>query len=279
MPARAVIALCTALLCALAAGAVWTSLFFSDLLFWADGAALQGFVGLRRDPQAGVADFVAALANPVPYAIGVLAVLIVAAVRRRWLLGAIALAILAGANLTTQILKPLLAEPRYHAFLENGQISDAAWPSGHTTAAVALALCAVLVSSARWRPLVAAVGALYAIGVIYAILLLGWHYPSDAVGGILVATGWTCLGLALVWTVDREAAARPVRGLAEGAAVLAAAGVVALFALLPRAGRVLEYAQAHTSFVAGAAAIAAVVLVLAAAVTAALSLPVRATRS
>ena len=271
MPRRALVALGAAVLCGLAGAAVWISLFFSDTLFWLDGAALQGFVGLRDDVDLVVADFVSELANPEQYVIGVALVLGVAAYRRRWLAGAVALGILAGANLTTQVLKPLLAEPRYHEFLGAGQISDASWPSGHTTAAIALALCAVLVAAPRWRPLVAVVGALTALGVIYSILLLGWHYPSDVLGGMAVATGWTCLGLAALWTLDRESAVRPLTGFKEAGVVLGSVVATTLLFLLARAPSVVDYAQAHTSFVAGALALAAAVLALAAAVTAAVS--------
>ena len=52
---------------------------------------------------------------------------------------------------------------------------------------MALALCAVLAVPARWRPAAATAGGLFALGVAYAILALGWHFPSDVIGGYLVA--------------------------------------------------------------------------------------------
>ena len=64
----------------------------------------------------------------------------------------------------------------------------ASWPSGHATAAMSFALCAVLAAPARLRPLVAAVGAAFAVAVCYSFLALAWHYPSDVLGGFLVAT-------------------------------------------------------------------------------------------
>jgi membrane-associated phospholipid phosphatase len=59
-----------------------------------------------------------------------------------------------------------------------------------------LALCAVLVAPARLRPLVATLGVIYALSVGYAVVALVWHFPSDVVGGFLVAAGWTLVAVA-----------------------------------------------------------------------------------
>ena len=56
--------------------------------------------------------------------------------------------LLVGAGVTTHALKHLLAEPRYADWLGfRDQIEAVSWPSGHGTAAMTLALCAVLVSA------------------------------------------------------------------------------------------------------------------------------------
>ena len=70
--------------------------------------------------------------------------------RRRFDLAAVAIATLAGANLTTHLLKPLLA----HTDPLGGEAArgiDASFPSGHATAAMSLALVAVIVAPRRWR--------------------------------------------------------------------------------------------------------------------------------
>ena len=61
--------------------------------------------------------------------------------------------VLLGANVTTQVLKPLLANPRgtYGDYV----VGVEAFPSGHATAAMSLALVAVVVVPRRLRPLVA----------------------------------------------------------------------------------------------------------------------------
>ena len=95
--------------------------------------------------------------------------------------------------MTTQLLKPLLAAPRPITLLEFPVVAAASWPSGHATAVMSLALCSVLAAQARLRPFVAALGAAFAVAVCYSFLELGWHYPSDVLGGFLVAAAWTLL--------------------------------------------------------------------------------------
>ena len=125
--------------------------------------------------------------------------------------------------------------------------------------------------AARLRPTVAAVGGAFAIAVSYAILTLGWHFPSDVLGGFLVATMWTLVAIAVIawsdlrWPVRRlESRLRPVD--AVGPVLVAACAVLLAIAIaVGRPASVATYAAEHTTFVAGAAAIAAVAAVLAAA--------------
>jgi membrane-associated phospholipid phosphatase len=67
------------------------------------------------------------------------------------------------------------------------------FPSGHVAVAASLGLALALAVPATVRPLVQLVGAAYAAGVALAVVLLGWHYPSDAVGAFCVAGFWTSL--------------------------------------------------------------------------------------
>lgn len=98
------------------------------------------------------------------------------------------------APLTAETLKPLLAHT--HALPGGYWVTAASWPSGHATAATALAMCAVLVAPRRLRPTVAALGALFAAAVGFSLLVLAWHLPSDVLGGYLVGALWTALAVA-----------------------------------------------------------------------------------
>ncbi len=234
-----------------------------------DSATLQGFTELNRPRLTPLISDVAHLAGPVPYAIIGLALAVIALLRRRPRVAVTIVGLLAATGWTTQTLKPLLAAPRYDEWLGTGQIAAASWPSGHATAAMTLALCAILAVPARARPAAAAVGAGFAISVSYAILALGWHFPSDVLGGFLVAMTWTLLAVAgLVGlerlrpsAVRREATLRPPDALvpiALGSGAVAVAAVV----WLARPGEVVRFAADHSTFVAGAAGIAALAVVL-----------------
>ena len=195
-----------------------------------DAAMLHGFTGLygaRIDPEIRV---MARFADPVPYAFLGLLCIAVALVRRRPWRALAAAIVLVGTGVTTQALKHLFAQPRYADWLLAGQIEGASWPSGHSTAAMTLALCAVVVAPPGWRAAIALLGGGCALGLAYATLALTWHYPSDVFGGFLVAGAWVFAALAVLTHVEvgDPAPARPPRfgwlvGLGAGGALVAAA--------------------------------------------------------
>src|SRR6201999_3106544 len=115
--------------------------------------------------------------------------------------------ILLCANEATELLKPLLGGPRDP--VPGVSLSDASWPSGHATAAMSLCLCWVIAVPARLRPAVAAIMAAFAIAVSYSFLELGWHYPSDVLGGVLVAGTWTLVGIAGLSIFEARRGASP----------------------------------------------------------------------
>jgi membrane-associated phospholipid phosphatase len=231
-----------------------------------DASALQGFVDLRSVRSVPLANAIAHLADPVPFALLGVALIVIALLRGRPRVALALPVILLGANATTQLLKPALAHQRSVEWLSYPHhISAAAWPSGHATASMTLALCAVLVAPPRLRPALAVVGAGFAVAVCYALLTLGWHFPSDVLGGYLVAMTWTLLSVAALlaagarWPArtGRDAVMRRRDALVPlGAATLGAGGLAALIAVAhPFA--VIAYGRSHTAFVAGAFAIAA----------------------
>lgn len=115
--------------------------------------------------------------------------------RRQPGLAVLAGAMLTGANLTTWMLQHRVGSARVVQILDEPQWMSY-WPSGHTTAAVALGAAALLVSSRRWLPFTAiAAGALTVLGVVSNVVLRV-HVPTDLLGGVGVAATWGFLALA-----------------------------------------------------------------------------------
>jgi membrane-associated phospholipid phosphatase len=248
---------------------------------WIDGAALHGFVALHRPRVSGIAHALANSCNPMPYALACIAVIAVAVKTRGLRTAAVIGFFLAGANVSSQILKPALAHHRelYHTDWHLYNIDNAAYPSGHGTAAMAISLAVLMVVPRSYRPLVAALGAAFTLAVSFSVLILQWHFPSDVVGGYLVATTWGFLGLAVLGYVNerwpekgtvRQAAreAMPARVIVMvGLAVLAIA-FVGGFVAATRGSEIASFAERHTAAAAVASAIAVAAAVLLAAVVA-----------
>jgi membrane-associated phospholipid phosphatase len=230
-----------------------------------DANVLGGFLQLGRPRLNRVTQAIADLCDPMPFIVLAAVPVAIALLRGRPRV-AIALAILLlGANESTEVLKPLLTgdrDPVSGVFL-----THSTWPSGHATASMSLALALVIGVPARWRPVVAAVMAAFCVAITYSFLELGWHYPSDVLGGFEMSTTWALLtvgGLAAYQArhpVPRAAAAAGsafsvAEALAPAVLLMfcGAAFAAALTALRPHT--VLDYAAAHSMFVVGAAAIA-----------------------
>lgn len=245
-----------------------------------DAAALDGFATLGVGRWEHVGNAIAHSFDPAPYAVLAIAVIVFGFAKRGLRHGAAATVLLVGANISSQVLKPLLSHSRdTSGWVHARPIEAAAFPSGHATATMALAFAAVLVAPRAYRPIVAVVSGAIALAVAMAILVLNWHFPSDVLGGQLLATAWCLVSLAglriaaVRWPergsmrrAAREAVRAPSLG-AVAAGVLTVLAAVALV-LVSRADAVVTYAQNHTSAVAAAAAIAASGATLIAAVTA-----------
>lgn len=199
------------------------------------------------------------------------AAVVVALLRGRRLL-ALAMPFTVGAALaTSEALKPLTAHARHTAALGLAQIAPGSWPSGHTTAAMIVALCAVVVAPSRLRPAVALLGGAFVLAVAYSMLVLGAHYPSDVLGGFLVAGTWMSLMLWGLWRrEDRAVTPSPARRGLHGALVTSAL-VAACLAVLTLS-RALLPSQVHegASLILGGSALALAVAAITAGVVSAL---------
>jgi membrane-associated phospholipid phosphatase len=230
----------------------------------ADVRVLSGFRSIVGARSWRAASTLSHVFDPVSFLLLAMLVAFVGFARERPRLALAAAMAMLGANLTTQLLKSALTSER--PLLIGSPVGTHAWPSGHSTAAMSLALALVLVSPARLRPYVAAAGGLLAAGVGYSVLLLGWHYPSDVLGGYLMAGAWTCLVAAVAL---RPSGAWPRLRAALTAPALVALVLLAGLAVL--AARHPEVVSVHTTFVAGAAVLAAGAMGIAAGVSAVLS--------
>lgn len=246
-----------------------------------DAISLQAFIALNRPQLTPTIAHVAHLADPAPYALIGLSLALVALARGRGRVALTIVALLLVTGLTTEGLKHVLATPRLSEWLGDGQIAAASWPSGHATAAMTLALCAVLAAPARLRPAVALLGACFAVAVSYAILALGWHFPSDVVGGFFVAALWTLLAVAALVAIEGPKELRREQPVGEAAvAASLGAGIAALVFLVAaaRPAQLSSFAQQHTSFFVVGAAIAALATALALAVSGTVPAPTAARR-
>jgi membrane-associated phospholipid phosphatase len=257
--------------------AVLAAAYWLPVARWADGWAVEGFLNLQRPRLNSAAFDIATLANPLPFAVATVALASIALYRGRPRQALAAIVLLGGANVVAQALKLLLAHERTHEFLGRAQLDAVSFPSGHATASMSLAFAAVLVAPAAWRPLVAAAGALFALVVSESIMLLAWHFPSDVIGGFLVATASALTVVAALRAADarwpdrtgREAARRAIGRAqpARTAAIAAGFAAAGLIGLAVAAGdRTLSYASRHTLAFAAVVAVAAMAAALPAAV-------------
>lgn len=167
-----------------------------------DAIALHDFTLLSRPHVDGPANFLLHLLDPLQFVLWGVALIAIALARERPRVALVVLAVMGLSPFTSETLKPLLAHPHLQVGLDH--IGAASWPSGHSTAALALVLSAVLVAPPGLRRLVASVGAIFAAAVGCALLVLAWHMPSDVLGGYLVASLWMAIAVAALRAADRR---------------------------------------------------------------------------
>jgi membrane-associated phospholipid phosphatase len=200
-------ALAVAALCLAALAVTWIVAEHVPAAQLKDSGLLNHFVLLGRPRVDSVANALLHLLDPLPFILWALVLVAVALVRRRPRVAVAGALVMSLAPLTAETLKPLLAHP--HVQIGLTHIAAASWPSGHSTAALALVLCAVLVAPARLRALVTGLGLAFAAAVGCSLLILAWHMPSDVLGGYLVASLWMALAVAGLRATDRR---RPSAG-------------------------------------------------------------------
>jgi membrane-associated phospholipid phosphatase len=195
-------ALALASLCLLGLAGTWCAAALVPAAHLRDAVALHDFTLLDRPRVEAAGNALLHLLGPVTVTVWACMLVAVALFRRRPRV-ALAVALVMGlAPLSADLLKPLLAHS--HAHVTGVYVKAASWPSGHATAALTLALCAVLVAPRRLRPTVLAVGLAFAAAVGLSLMILAWHMPSDVLGGYLLASLWMSLVLAALRGADRR---------------------------------------------------------------------------
>jgi len=160
------------------------------------------------------------------------ALLLVSLVRRRVLVGLLAVAGFFAAVVGAEILKDVVFP--WRALVPDDarlgkDLELNSYPSGHATVAVAFLLALLIVSPARWRrwlgTVAGVISSIFATGVLFA----GWHRASDALGAL--AWSGVCMNLAAAAAVRLRG--RPAMGKANppllGGAVLGFVLLVAFF--------------------------------------------------
>ncbi len=128
-------------------------------------------------------------------AVGLVVIVSIAALRRRWRLALLGALLLGGSTVTTQVLKRVvLTRPA----LGDGLNETNSLPSGHTTAAAATCAALLFVVSPRWRPVVAVLGAVYTAVTGWSTYVGHWHRPSDVLAAVAVVTGWSAVACLLL---------------------------------------------------------------------------------
>src|SRR5215210_5282021 len=133
-----------------------------------------------------------------------------------------------------------------------------------------------MVAPRAWRPFIGLPASVYAASVGVGLVVVLAHYPSDVVGGYLVAGAWaTAMSAIALARREEEAPARPVRLPPPGVVVAGTLAAIAVGGLL----LVPASHLGHGVFAVSAVVIAAVALAMPAALTLVLSRERRTTRS
>lgn len=232
----------TKALLAAAAGCVALFVMLLGLAYGWDPArsldlhGLEGFMSANQGPIDTLSWAATQAGDPRQVALAALVLAALAVVRGRPRVALLVLVFIAATSVSGQLLKELLAHPRPQPAGANLGLGPEAFPSGHATAVMSLALACVLAAPRRARPAAALLGSLPALATGAAVVANGGHYPSDVLGGYLLASAWA-LALVAAFRVlearlpqtdrwSRTSVARLSERLAgrglEGAAVLCA---------------------------------------------------------
>ncbi len=176
-------------------------LFFVQLRSgqWADQAAFVGWT--QWWPRTKILDPMREFLDLLPWiCAGISGIFLLYRVirDRSFLRAALAVAAVAAALLSTQLLKHFLLDRPDFNFGTAGN----SFPSGHTTVAAASMGLMYLISPPKLRPVVQPIAWIFATVTGLATLICGWHRPSDIAGGFMIAAFWLVLVSAILQRIQ-----------------------------------------------------------------------------
>ncbi|HSK49514.1 MAG TPA: phosphatase PAP2 family protein [Solirubrobacterales bacterium] len=201
-----------ALLCAVALGLLTLLVYGSAGFRELDAETFVRLSSHRESRPGEWAEALALMADPIPLLLLLLAAGGIGLARHRPRDALAAVVVVAGANLTTQLMKAFLAHPRAQVLLGGSGYHPVGFPSGHTTAAFSIGVAFAFVLPRELVPLTLALGLAYGAAVGCAVVVIAWHFPSDAVGALLVVATWGFAALAGVRAVSPPKSRAAERG-------------------------------------------------------------------
>ncbi len=136
--------------------------------------------------------------NTLPRIMTAITAIIVFLVFRRWKTALFISVVLSGGYLFSALLKWWIARPRPAVVPHLDHVSTASFPSGHAlnstlfyfTMAVVMA---PLLSGKNYRRLLYIIATIFSLMTGISRIALGVHWPTDVIGGWLIAISWLCL--------------------------------------------------------------------------------------
>ncbi len=140
--------------------------------------------------------------------IAVVAIVFIALMRGRVSQAVVATVMIVGANVTTQLLKAVIARPDVGVDPER-VVAGNSLPSGHTTVTASVVVALVLVLPPAARAVAALAGAVITALVGVATVSADWHRPSDVVAALLLVGAWAAVAGAVLALLRRDPPGAP----------------------------------------------------------------------
>jgi membrane-associated phospholipid phosphatase len=193
-------------ICAVAVAALTVIVYTNPVMPW-DAAIARAVQSISVGPLSPVLDFYRQIGGPYAvYAEAVVFVIILVLNRASWRL------LIAGALASGwyYVIVKLVARPRPtvpDVLRVTEHPGASSYPSGHmilfTFYAVILMSCLGLkFIPRRWQPLGWAIAALFVVIGGLSRIYSGAHWPTDVLGGLLIAVGWLSFVLSIRWISD-----------------------------------------------------------------------------